>query len=88
VHVPCEAAGQPSCCESAGRQDDPHAAARKTGAEASRIEVRDLDFRWGSYGKNGIFFNWRLPQLPVRLIDYVIIHELVYFQKPHHSPEF
>jgi predicted metal-dependent hydrolase len=65
------------------------ALARKTGAGASRIEVRELGFRWGSCGKHGaVFFNWRLLQLPVRLIDYVIIHELVHIQEPHHSPAF
>jgi len=65
------------------------ALARKTGTGASRIEVRDLGFRWGSCGKHGVvFFNWRLLQLPVRLIDYVIIHELVHIQEPHHSPTF
>ena len=51
--------------------------------------MRDLGFRWGSCGKNGVlFFNWRLLQLPVRLIDYIIVHELVHLQEPHHSPEF
>jgi hypothetical protein len=35
-----------------------------------------------------LFFNWRLLQLPVRLIDYIIIHELVHLQEPHHGPEF
>jgi predicted metal-dependent hydrolase len=63
--------------------------ARKTGIAASRIEVRELGFHWGSCGKNGVlFFNWRLLQLPVRLIDYIIVHELVHLQEPHHSPEF
>jgi hypothetical protein len=63
--------------------------ARKTGTEASRIEVRELGFRWGSCGKHGVsLFNWRLLQLPVRLIDYIIVHELVHLQEPHHSPEF
>ena len=63
--------------------------ARKTGTEASRIEVRELGFRWGSCGKNGVlFFNWHLLQLPVRCIDYIIVHELVHLQEPHHSPEF
>ena len=34
------------------------ALARKTGSEASRIEVRDLGFRWGSCGKHGVvWFN-------------------------------
>ena len=65
------------------------ALARKTGTEPSRIEVRKLGFRWGSCGKNGVlFFNWRLLQLPVRFIDYIIVHELVHLQEPRHSPEF
>ena len=65
------------------------ALARKTGTEASRIEVRELGFRWGACGKNRVlFFNWRLLQLPVRLIDYIIVHELVHLQVPHHSPQF
>jgi predicted metal-dependent hydrolase len=63
--------------------------ARKTGTEASRIAVRELGFRWGSCVKHGVLlFNWRLLQLPVRLIDYIIIHELVHLQEPHHSAEF
>jgi predicted metal-dependent hydrolase len=56
---------------------------------AAHIEVRELGFHWGSCGKNGVlFFHWRLLQLPVRLIDYIIVHELVHLQEPHHSPEF
>ena len=51
--------------------------------------MRDLGFRWGSCGKNGVlFFNWRLLQLPIRLIDYIIVHELMHLQEPHHSREF
>jgi predicted metal-dependent hydrolase len=62
---------------------------RKTGTMAAHIEVRELGFHWGSCGKNGVlFFNWRLLQLPVRLIDYIIVHELVHLQEPHHSLEF
>ncbi len=33
-------------------------------------------------------FNWRLLQLPVRLADYVIVHELVHLREPHHGPGF
>ena len=58
-------------------------------ADQSRIEVRDLGFRWGSCGKNAVlFFNWRLLQLPVRLIDYIIVHELAHLREPRHSSEF
>lgn len=63
--------------------------ARKVGRSPARIDVRDLGFRWGSCGKNGVvFFNWRLLQLPVRLADYVIVHELSHLIEPHHGPEF
>jgi predicted metal-dependent hydrolase len=62
---------------------------RKIAISPSRIEVRDLGFRWGSCGKRGvIFFNWRLLQLPVRLADYVICHELVHLRVPNHGPAF
>ncbi len=62
---------------------------RKTGATPSRIEVRDLGYRWGSCGKNRVlYFNWKVLQLPVRLADYVIIHELMHLQVPNHGPEF
>jgi len=63
--------------------------ARKTGKCPSRIEVKDLGFRWGSCAKNGVvFLNWRLLQLPVRLADYVLCHELVHLIEPHHGPSF
>ncbi len=62
---------------------------RKAGAEPSRIEVRDLGFRWGSCGSRGaVLLNWRLLQLPVRLADYVICHELVHLRERHHGPSF
>ncbi len=61
----------------------------KAGISASKITVNDLGFRWGSCGKNGsLYFNWRLLQLPVRLVDYVIAHELVHLRERNHTPEF
>jgi len=62
---------------------------RHTGNKPNRIEVRDLGFRWGSCGKNRVlFFNWKILQLPVRLIDYVIIHELIHVTQRHHDRDF
>jgi predicted metal-dependent hydrolase len=62
---------------------------RKTTVGPSRIEVRDLGFRWGSCGKrNTILFDWRLLQLPMRLADYVICHELTHLRIPNHGPGF
>ena len=59
------------------------------GSVPNRIEVRDLGFRWGSCGKGRVlFFNWKVLQLPVRLLDYVIMHELVHLLEGHHRPAF
>ena len=61
----------------------------KTGRTPSKVSVGELGFRWGSCGKNGVLrFNWRLLQLQVRLIDYVIAHELVHLHEHNHTPEF
>jgi len=61
---------------------------RKLGVKAERIEVRDLGYRWGSCGKNGVvYFNWKLLQLPARVTDYVIAHELAHLLEPHHGSE-
>jgi predicted metal-dependent hydrolase len=63
--------------------------APRTGAAPAKVEVRDLGFRWGSCGKTGILlFNWKVLQLPVRLVDYIIMHELTHLTVRHHGPEF
>ena len=60
---------------------------RKVGVAPSRVSVRDLGYRWGSCGKNGsLYFSWKLLQLPVRVIDYVIAHELAHLLEPRHGP--
>lgn len=61
----------------------------KAGVSPKTVEVRDLGFNWGSCSKSGtIYFNWKLLQLPVKLIDYVIMHELIHLQEHHHGPAF
>jgi predicted metal-dependent hydrolase len=63
--------------------------AKKVGAAPASLEVRDLGYRWGSCSKTGaVFVNWKLLQLPVRLADYVVAHELAHLIERHHGPEF
>jgi hypothetical protein len=62
---------------------------RKVGCSPVRAEVRDLGYRWGSCGRNGVLYvNWRTIQLPVRLVDYVLVHELSHLIEPTHGPKF
>lgn len=53
------------------------------------IAVQDLGFRWGSCGKSGrLYFHWQSILLPPRVVDYIVVHELVHLAEPHHSQNF
>jgi len=54
-----------------------------------RLGLSDAQTRWGSCNsKTGIRINWRLVHLPLRLIDYVVVHELAHLIEMNHSPRF
>ena len=49
--------------------------------------MQDLGFRWGSCGKGDrVYFHWKTILLPPRVIEYVIVHELVHLSEAHHTP--
>jgi hypothetical protein len=63
--------------------------APRIGATPSKVVVRNLSNRWGSCGRNRtVAFHWKLLQLPVGLIDYVVIHEIAHLIENHHGPGF
>jgi len=52
------------------------------------ITVRDISGRWGEYNDGGVWLNWRLILAPVRIVDYVIVHELAHTTHKEHSGAF
>ena len=38
--------------------------------------------------KNGLNFSWRLIQAPIRMVDYVVAHEIVHLKEKHHQKSF
>ena len=59
------------------------------GLHPGDLDVRDLGYRWGSLGKNDhLKIHWAAMQLPVSLLDYVIVHELAHIGQPRHTPTF
>jgi len=60
-----------------------------TGYLPASIRVTDARRRWGSCNSDGkVNFSWRLVQAPIRIVDYVVVHELAHLQVPDHSKKF
>ena len=61
----------------------------KAGVPMPRVIVANQQKRWGSCNQHGtIRLNWRIIQAPMRLIDYVVVHELVHLRHRGHSRSY
>ena len=59
------------------------------GVKKPQVIVRKMKSRWGSCTAKGkITLNFKLIQVPKKLIDYVIVHELCHLIEHSHSNEF
>ncbi len=62
---------------------------RHYGFDFNDIKIKRMKSRWGSCStKKNLNFNYRLIELPERLIDYVIVHELCHLKEFNHSKKF
>ncbi len=60
-----------------------------TGLKFNVFRIKDQKTRWGSCSRKGnLNFNWRLVMAPLRVIDYVVIHELCHLEFLDHSKNF
>jgi predicted metal-dependent hydrolase len=63
--------------------------ALRVGVNPSKVAVQDLGYRWGSCGRGDkLYFHWRTVLLPPRIVEYVVVHELVHLAESRHSPDF
>ena len=63
--------------------------APKVGVEISGIKVKEMGYRWGSYGKNGqLNFHWKCMMATPKVIDYIVVHELCHFYHGDHTDAF
>lgn len=59
------------------------------GVGAPEVRLSNARTRWGSCHASGrVSLNWRLVQIPLRLIDYVVVHELAHLREMNHSHRF
>ncbi len=55
----------------------------------NKVSIRNQKTRWGSCSaRNNISLNERLTRLPRRLMDYVLLHELVHTRVKNHGEDF
>ena len=63
--------------------------ARLIGARPPAVKLSNARTQWGSCNHRGeIRLGWRLVQLPPRLADYVVAHEVAHLVELNHSPRF
>lgn len=63
--------------------------AGKVGVVASKVQIRDLGYRWASCTKQGnLHFHWKCLMAPLTIIDYIVVHELCHLHIHDHSDAF
>lgn len=61
----------------------------KVGVAMPPILVASQRKRWGSCDSRGtIRLNWRVVQAPMRLVDYVVVHELAHLRHRGHGRDY
>lgn len=59
------------------------------GFKFNKINIKNQKTRWGSCSRKGnLNFNYKIALLPVRLSDYIIVHELCHLGQFNHSQKF
>lgn len=62
---------------------------KKMGVEYHSLRISNAGKRWGSCGRNNrLSLNWRLIMAPLKVVDYVIVHELAHITHKNHSKKF
>lgn len=62
---------------------------QKMNVKPRKISIRLCKTRWGSCNNYGdLSFNLLLVVMPLRLIEYVVIHELAHIKEMNHSKKF
>jgi predicted metal-dependent hydrolase len=63
--------------------------AHRLRAPPPAVKLSNARTQWGSCNERGeIRLNWRLVQLPPRLADYIVAHEVAHLVELNHSPRF
>lgn len=63
--------------------------AAASGLKFKSIKLNNARTRWGSCSSSGALnFAWRLIMAPPRIVDYVVVHELMHLKQMNHTAKF
>lgn len=63
--------------------------AAKVGVTPKLVKIKDMSYRWASCNKNNeLSFHWKCMMAPLKIIDYIIVHELSHIHHRNHSDAF
>ncbi|MDP3065463.1 MAG: SprT family zinc-dependent metalloprotease [Methanobacteriaceae archaeon] len=60
----------------------------KLGVNPPLLRIMELGNRWGSCSDKYINFHWKIMMAPMKIIDYVIVHELAHLIEVNHTDKF
>lgn len=62
--------------------------ASEVGVKPEGVIISDMSKNWGEYKEEKIKLHWKLLLAPIRIQDYVIVHELTHFKHNNHTENF
>lgn len=61
----------------------------RMGVEVKKVRIQELQYRWASCNVGGILnFHWKCMMAPLKIIDYIVVHELAHLIVKDHSLAF
>lgn len=60
----------------------------KLSVNPPKLRIIELGNRWGSCSDKHLNFHWKILMAPMKIIDYVIVHELAHLIEPNHTDNF
>lgn len=63
--------------------------APKVGISTGKLDVRETGNRWATCSPQGnLAFHWKCMMAPLKIIDYIVVHELCHFHQLDHTDAF
>jgi predicted metal-dependent hydrolase len=61
----------------------------KIGVKSKAVRIMELGHRWASCSADTVLnFHWKSMMAPLKILDYIVVHELAHLVHPRHTVEF